>query len=124
MKAIAHQRRRFSATGACLSAQAGRLISHKKLFRLYREERLAVRRRGGRKQLGWKAPSSSPFACHQRRDLALRHAQSSAPTTVAPTAKLGNPAELWRSMDCTKIIENRMSTVRSVTSNLKHCISS
>jgi hypothetical protein len=36
-------------------------INHKKLFRLYREERLTVRRRGGRKRaIGTRAPMAVP----------------------------------------------------------------
>jgi putative transposase len=48
-KAIAHERRRFGYRRLqfCSSGK-GYVINHKKLFRLYREEKLAVRRRGGR----------------------------------------------------------------------------
>jgi putative transposase len=43
-----------------LARQGGR-INHKKLCRLYKEERLSVRRRGGRKRaLGTRAPMSIP----------------------------------------------------------------
>lgn len=39
----------------------GVVLNHKKLFRLYREERLTVRRRGGRKRaLGARAPMTLP----------------------------------------------------------------
>jgi putative transposase len=42
-------------------------MNHKKLFRLYREERLAVRRRGGRKRaLGTRRPMAVPQAVNQR----------------------------------------------------------
>src|SRR5436190_17842685 len=40
-------------------------------------------------QLGWKTPSEFAFACHPRRDLALRYAEGSAPAPVAPTAQQG-----------------------------------
>src|SRR3954465_8620158 len=40
-------------------------------------------------QLGWKTPSEFAFTCHQRRDLALRYAEGSAPAPVAPTAQQG-----------------------------------
>jgi putative transposase len=33
-----------------LLKREGHLVNHKKLFRLYREEKLTVRRRGGRKR--------------------------------------------------------------------------
>jgi putative transposase len=37
------------------------IVNHKKLFRLYREERLAVRRRSGRKRtLGTRRPMTLP----------------------------------------------------------------
>ncbi|MEY9181884.1 transposase InsO family protein [Bradyrhizobium sp. USDA 313] len=43
---------------------------HKKLFRLYLEERLAVRRRGGRKRaIGTRAPMTVPMAPNDRRSL-------------------------------------------------------
>jgi transposase-like protein len=45
------------STPACAAQGGGYLVNHKKLFRLYREERLAVRRRGGRKRaIGARAP--------------------------------------------------------------------
>jgi len=50
-----------SAIGAC---------NHKKLFRLYREERLTVRRRGGRKRaIGTRAPMTVPMAPNERWSL-------------------------------------------------------
>jgi putative transposase len=37
------------------------MVNHKRLFRLYREERLIVRRRGGRNRaLGTRAPMTAP----------------------------------------------------------------
>jgi len=45
-------------------------VNHKKLFRMYREERLAVRRRGGRKRaLGTRAPMTLPQGANQRWSL-------------------------------------------------------
>ena len=45
-------------------------VNHKKLFRIYREERLAVRRRGGRKRaLGTRAPMTLPQGANQRWSL-------------------------------------------------------
>jgi putative transposase len=50
MRAIAQERRRFGYRRLhVLLRREGYLINHKKLFRLYRGEKLAVRRRGGRK---------------------------------------------------------------------------
>ena len=46
------------------------MLNHKKLFRLYREERLSVRRRGGRKRaLGTRAPMVLPQGANQRWSL-------------------------------------------------------
>ena len=45
-------------------------MNHKKLFRLYREERLGVRKRGGRKRaLGTRAPMAIPQGPNQRWSL-------------------------------------------------------
>ena len=52
------------------SEREGYRVNHKKLFRLYREERLAVRRRGGRKRaLGTRAPMVVPIAPNDRWSL-------------------------------------------------------
>jgi len=68
MKAIAHERRRFGYR--CLHVLLKRevyLVNHKKLFRLYREEKLTVRRRGGRKRaLGTRAPMTVPVLPNDR----------------------------------------------------------
>jgi hypothetical protein len=46
------------------------VINHKKLFWLYREEKLAVRRRGGRKRaIGTRAPMTVPMAPNDRWSL-------------------------------------------------------
>ena len=61
-----------SATGACCypAAARGSALNHKKLFRLYREERLTVRKRGGRKRaLGTRAPMTIPQDQNQRWSL-------------------------------------------------------
>jgi putative transposase len=51
MRAIAQERRRFGYRRLhVLLRREGYLINHKKLFRLYREEKLTVRCRGGRKR--------------------------------------------------------------------------
>jgi putative transposase len=53
-----------------LLRREGIALNHKKLFRLYREERLTVRRRGGRKRaLGTRAPTPLPQAADQRWSL-------------------------------------------------------
>src|SRR5271157_1266635 len=51
-------------------AREGHALNHKKLYRLYREERLMVRRRRGRKRaLGTRAPMTLPIRINQRWSL-------------------------------------------------------
>jgi putative transposase len=71
MKAIAQERRRFGYRRLhVLLKREGYLINHKKLFRLYREEKLTVRRRGGRKRaIGTRAPMLVPVAPDDRWSL-------------------------------------------------------
>ncbi|WP_225158533.1 MULTISPECIES: IS3 family transposase [unclassified Bradyrhizobium] len=71
MRAIALERRRFGYRRLhALLKLEGYLINHKKMFRLYREERLAVRRRGGRKRaIGTRAPMMVPMAPNDRWSL-------------------------------------------------------
>ena len=46
------------------------MLNHKKLYRLYREERLMVRKRGGRKRaIGTRAPIALPQGPNQRWSL-------------------------------------------------------
>lgn len=62
LRELASQRRRFGyrRLGLMLERQ-GVKLSAKKLYRLYREERLTVRKRGGRKRaLGTRAPMTIP----------------------------------------------------------------
>ena len=58
LRALAQKRRRFGYRRLhVLLRREGFKVNHKRLFRLYREERLTVRRRGGRKRaLGTRAP--------------------------------------------------------------------
>ena len=71
MRAIAEVRRRFGYRRLhVLLKREGYLINHKKVFRLYREERLRVRRRGGRKRaIGTRAPMTVPMAPNDRWSL-------------------------------------------------------
>jgi putative transposase len=51
LRALAHERRRFGYRRLhVLLRREGFIVNHKRLFRLYREERLLVRRRSGRKR--------------------------------------------------------------------------
>jgi putative transposase len=70
-RAIAQERRRFGYRRLhVLLKREGYVINHKKLFRLYREEKLAVGRRGGRKRaIGTRAPMTVPMAPNERWSL-------------------------------------------------------
>lgn len=71
MKAIAQERRRFGYRRLhVLLRREGFRVNHKRLFRLYREERLTVRRRGGRKRaIGTRAPMMIPMRPNERWSL-------------------------------------------------------
>ncbi|MER9245611.1 IS3 family transposase [Mesorhizobium sp. M0590] len=71
MKAIAQERRRFGYRRLLVMLRReGLVVNHKKLFRLYREEKLAVRRRGGRKRaIGTRAPMVVPLRPDERWSL-------------------------------------------------------
>ena len=71
LRELASQRRRFGYRRLhILLTREGLIMNHKKLRRLYREERLAVRRRGGRKRaLGTRAPMTIPQGANQRWSL-------------------------------------------------------
>ena len=71
LRAIASERRRFGYRRlGLLLAREGLRLNHKKLRRLYTEERLQVRRRGGRKRaLGTRRPVMLPEAANQRWSL-------------------------------------------------------
>jgi putative transposase len=71
LRQLAAERRRFGWRRLhLLLRREGMAMNHKKLRRLYREERLAVRRRGGRKRaLGMRAPMALPQAPNQRWSL-------------------------------------------------------
>jgi putative transposase len=71
LRELAAARRRFGYRRLhLLLDREGPHINHKRLRRLYREERLQVKRRGGRKRaLGTRAPMSLPEAPNQRWSL-------------------------------------------------------
>jgi putative transposase len=71
MKTIAHERRRFGYRRIhVLLRREGVSVNHKKLFRLYREEKLSVRKRGGRKRaLGTRGVMLVPLSPNQRWSL-------------------------------------------------------
>jgi putative transposase len=71
LRELAAQRRRFGYRRLhILLTREGLVMNHKKLRRLYREERLQVRRRSGRKRaLGTRAPIALPQGSNQRWSL-------------------------------------------------------
>ena len=71
LRSLAGERRRFGYQRLLiLLRREGLTLNHKKLFRLYREERLSVRRRGGRKRaLGTRARAAVPQEPNQRWSL-------------------------------------------------------
>jgi putative transposase len=71
LRELAGQRRRFGYRRLhWLMRQEGFLLNHKKFRRLYQEERLQVRRRGGRKRaLGTRTPLALPNTPNQRWSL-------------------------------------------------------
>ena len=71
LRALAAERRRFGYRRlGYLLAREGLTPNHKKLLRIYREEGLKVRRRGGRKRaLGTRAPMTLPQEPNQRWSL-------------------------------------------------------
>ncbi len=62
LKALAQERRRFGYRRLhVLLRREGHVVNKKRVQRLYREERLTVRRRGGRKRaLGTRRPMETP----------------------------------------------------------------
>ena len=71
MRELANERRRFGYRRlAILLRREGKGMNLKKVYRLYREERLTVRKRGGRKRaLGTRAPMAIPQEPNQRWSL-------------------------------------------------------
>ena len=71
LRALAGERRRFGYRRlGLLLRREGLVLNHKKLRRLYAEERLQVRRCGGRKRaLGTRAPMALPEQANQRWSL-------------------------------------------------------
>ena len=71
LRALAAERRRFGYRRLhILLAREGVRLNHKRLFRLYREEKLGVRKRGVRKRaLGTRSPMGLPGTPNQRWSL-------------------------------------------------------
>ena len=73
LKALAQERRRFGYRRLhVLLRREGHAVNKKCVQRLYREERLTVRRRGGRKRaVGTRAPIGVPLQPNERWSLEL-----------------------------------------------------
>ena len=71
LRELSAERRRFGYRRLhVLLRREGREVNWKKLYRIYREERLTVRKRGGRKRaLGTRAPMAIPQGPNQRWSL-------------------------------------------------------
>jgi putative transposase len=71
LKELASERRRFGYRRLhLLLRREGVVLNRKRLYRLYREEKLTVRKRGGRKRaLGTRAPMAVPQGRNQRWSL-------------------------------------------------------
>ena len=71
LKALAQERRRFGYRRLhVMLRREGHAVNRKRVQRLYREEKLSVRRRGGRKRaMGTRRPLETPLAANQRWSL-------------------------------------------------------
>ena len=71
LRTLAKERRRLGYRRLhVLLRREGFVVNHKRLFRIYREERLMVRKRGGRKRaLGTRAPIPIPLRPNDRWSL-------------------------------------------------------
>ena len=132
LRALAHERRRFGYRRLHQFLQReGFQVNHKRLFRIYREERLMVRRRGGRKRaLGTRAPITIPemandrwsidFAADQLIDgrrlrifIVLDDCTRECPALIADTSISGRRV----ARELTRIVENRGKPKTIVSDN-------
>jgi len=77
LRQLAHGRRRFGYRRLrVLLRREGHVVNRKRVYRLYKAERLMVRRRSGRKRaLGVRAPMALPSAANERWSLDFVHDQ-------------------------------------------------
>ena len=79
LRELAYERRRFGYRRlGWLLTREGHAMNHKKLFRLYRGEKLMVRRRGGRKRASWNTGPDRVAASHQSTTSSLTHSPTAA----------------------------------------------
>ena len=96
---MAQERRRFGYRRLhVLLKREGYVVNHKKLFRLYREEKLTVRRRGGRKRaFGTRAPMLVPMAPNDAgRSTSSRISSPMAAASASWPSSTTAPANAWR----------------------------
>jgi len=109
LRELALERSRFGYRRLYLMLRReGVRLNRKKLYRLYREERLMVRKRGGRKRaLGTRAPMAIPQSANQRWSLDF---VSDALTTAASSAflpsSMTSAGNVWRSSSTTRCQEH------------------
>jgi putative transposase len=78
-----------------LLRREGFVVNHKRLFRIYREERLMVRERGGRKRaLGTRAPIPVPLRPNERWSLDFVSDQVWPPWPIPRSPAGGWPSSL------------------------------
>jgi putative transposase len=77
LRQLAHERRQFGYRRLyVLLRREGHMVNRKRVYRLYKAERLMVRRRGGRKRaLGMRAAIPLPAAANERWSLDFVHDQ-------------------------------------------------
>ena len=99
LRELAAERRRFGYRRLhILLRREGVEVNHKKLFRLYREERLTVRKRGGRKRaLGTRAPMTIPQGrTSAGASTSLRRACRRPALPDPRASSTTSPANAWR----------------------------
>jgi HTH-like domain len=107
---LAHERRRFGYRRRhVLLRRKGLVVNHKRLFRLYREERLRARRRGGKRAIGIRAPMGNVRSfvrrfCEGGLALQLAHYDAEEATLLArrndnpPGCAHYEPSRAWISV--------------------------
>jgi putative transposase len=103
MKLIASKRRRFGYRRiGVLLERKGMIMNHKKLYRLYTEERLGVRRRRGRKRArGSRTPM--PVAVRPGERWSLDFVSDTSDTFGASTARQGRRTRMFTCMRGTQV---------------------
>jgi transposase InsO family protein len=127
LRALAAERRRFGYRRlGVLLAREGLRVNHKKLYRLYREERLTVRRRGGRKRaLGTRRPMTVPQAvnerCHLQAPRCEDHAELPESAACPDRRRLAQPRVQERKRLPYPLVQGpRVGTARKVLVTPRH----